>query len=385
MNHRKTAMDKSSLQRNNYDTMHSEIVALLKTARAASARSVNALMTATYWEIGRRIVEFEQQGQERAEYGEALIKQLAEDLTCQFGRGFGAVNLSQMRRFYLEWPAQKIFQTSSEKSPALSEIASKFSLPWSAYVRLLSVKRPEARAFYETEVLRSGWSVRELDRQIGSQFYERIALSRNKAAMLEKAETAESGDTFTPEEAIKDPFVLEFLDLKDEYSENELEDALIRHLADFLLELGDDFAFLGRQKRLRLDDTWFRIDLLFFHRRLRCLVVIDLKVDKFTYADAGQMHLYLNYAREHWMKPGENPPVGLILCAEKGASEAHYALDNLPNKVLAAEYQTILPDEELIAKELEKSRRELETRERIFDIAVPRTKKKRERSRPSWH
>ena len=141
-----------------------------------------------------------------------------------------------------------------------------------------------------------------------------------------------------------------------------MEEALIRHLADFLLELGDDFAFLGRQRRLRIDDNWFRIDLIFFHRRLRCLVIIDLKVGKFSYADAGQMHLYLNYAREHWVKPGENPPVGLILCAEKGAAEAHYALDNLSNQVLAAEYQTVLPDEELIAKELERSRQKLENR-----------------------
>ena len=240
--------------------------------------------------------------------------------------------------------------------------ANQFPLPWSAYVRLLSVKSPEARTFYETEALRLGWSVRQLDRQIGSQFYERIALSQNKAAMLEKAENAEPSDSVTPEEAIKDPFVLEFLDLKDEYSESDLEEALIQHLTDFLLELGDDFAFLGRQRRLRIDDTWFRIDLVFFHRRLRCLVIIDLKVGKFSYADAGQMHLYLNYASEHWVKPGENPPVGLILCAEKGASEAHYALDNLPNKVLAAEYQTVLPDEKLIAEELERSRRELEKR-----------------------
>jgi hypothetical protein len=180
--------------------------------------------------------------------------------------------------------------------------------------------------------------------------------------MLKQAEQAESGDLITPEEAIKDPFVLEFLNLKDQYSESDLEEALIQHLADFLLELGDDFAFVGRQRRLRLDDTWFRIDLLFFHRRLKCLVVIDLKVGKFSYADAGQMHLYLNYAREHWMKPGENPPVGLILCAAKGAAEAHYALDNLPNKVLAAEYQTVLPNEKLLAEELERSRIELESR-----------------------
>ena len=247
-------------------------------------------------------------------------------------------------------------------SLTIPALASHFALPWSAYVRLLSVKNPEARTFYQTEALRLGWSVRQLHRQIGSQFYERIALSQNKAAMLEKAENSEPSDVVTPEEAIKDPFVLEFLDLKDEYSESDLEDALIQRLTDFLLELGDDFAFLGRQRRLRIDDTWFRIDLVFFHRRLRGLVIVDLKVGKFSYADAGQMHLYLNYAREHWMKPGENPPVGLILCAEKGAAEAHYALDNLPNKVLAAEYQTVLPDEKLIAEELERSHRELEKR-----------------------
>ena len=180
--------------------------------------------------------------------------------------------------------------------------------------------------------------------------------------MLKKGEVAEPGDPITPEQAIKDPFVLEFLNLKDEYSESDLEEALIQHLADFLLELGDDFAFVGRQRRLRIDDSWFRVDLLFFHRRLRSLLVIDLKVGKFGYADAGQMHLYLNYAREHWMKPGENPPVGLILCAEKGAAEAHYALEGLPNKVLAAEYHTVLPDERLLAEELNKTRRELEAR-----------------------
>src|SRR3981189_427493 len=180
--------------------------------------------------------------------------------------------------------------------------------------------------------------------------------------MLQKAEQSVDDDAITPEQAIKDPFVLEFLDLKDEYSESDLENGLLQHLADFLLELGDDFAFVGRQRRLRLDDSWFRIDLLFFHRRLRCLVVIDLKVGRFSYADAGQMHLYLNYAREHWMKPGENPPVGLILCTEKGAAEAHYALDNLPNKILAAEYQTVLPDEAMIVQELERTTAELERR-----------------------
>lgn len=371
-----------------YATVHTDIVALLEAARRAAARSVNALMTASYWEIGRRIVEFEQGGQARADYGETLLARLASDLTARFGRGFSRQNLQQMRLFYLAWPADKICQTLSGKSAApqvsqppsgkslpalisespirkwdLPTLAKAFPLPWSAYVRLLSVKNENARAFYETEALRCGWSVRQLDRQVNSQFYERTALSHNKAAMLEKGEMAEPGDALTPEQAIKDPFVLEFLNLKDEYSESDLEDALIQHLADFLLELGDDFAFLGRQRRLRLDDSWFRIDLLFFHRSLKCLLVIDLKVGQFSYADAGQMHMYLNYARQHWMKPGENPPIGLILCSGQGSNEAHYTLEGLSNKVLTAEYRTALPDEQLLADELEKTRRELEARQ----------------------
>lgn len=354
-----------------YASVHADIVALLEAARAAAARTVNALMTATYWEVGRRIVEFEQGGQERAVYGEALIERLSADLSARFGRGFSRQNLWQMRLFYTTWSADQIPQTLSGESvgraklptvsgtsPNLPALTRTFPLPWSAYVRLLSVKSPPARAFYETEALRGGWSVRQLDRQ----FYERTALSNNTSAMLAKGEVPQPGDAITPEQAIKDPFVLEFLSLKDEYSESELEEGLIQHLADFLLELGDDFAFVGRQRRLRIDDSWFRVDLLFFHRRLRCLLIIDLKVGKFSYTDAGQMHLYLNYAREHWTRPGENPPVGLILCAEKGAAEAHYALEGLPNKILAAEYQTILPDEKLLAEELDKTRRELQAR-----------------------
>jgi predicted nuclease of restriction endonuclease-like (RecB) superfamily len=319
-----------------------------------------------------------------------VIERLAVDLSSRFGRGFSRQNLQQMRLFYAAWPAHSIRQTVSGKSAAeltvtlpsgnrqtpsgefrnVAALAQAFPLPWSAYVRLLSVKNPRARSFYEAEALRGGWSVRQLDRQISSQFYERTALSNDKAAMLAAAELTEPEDRLTPEQALKDPFVLEFLALKDQYSESDLEEGLIRRLSDFLLELGDDFAFVGRQRRLRIDDSWFRIDLLFFHRRLKSLLVIDLKVGRFSYTDAGQMHLYLNYAREHWMKPGENPPVGLILCAEKGAAEARYALEGLPNKVLAAEYQTVLPDEALLAKELEETRQALESR---ASIPLPRS------------
>ncbi|MDN3514637.1 MAG: PDDEXK nuclease domain-containing protein [Candidatus Brocadia sp.] len=356
-------------------------------------------MTATYWEIGRRIVEWEQAGKERATYGEALLNRLAADLTKRFGRGFSRQNLQQMRQFYRAYPPDKICQTLSGKLPseirqttsgefeeALRDIkdlittkksqtqsaefnqilSSKlFPLPWSHYIRLLSLKNPEARTFYETEVLREGWSVRQLERQIATQFYERTALSKNKATMLKKGAKPLSADSVTPEEEIKDPFVLEFLGLKDEYSENDLEDALIHKLEAFLLELGGDFAFIGRQRRLRIGDEWYRVDLIFFHRRLRCLVVIDLKLGKFTHADAGQMHLYLNYAREHWTRPDENPPVGLILCAQKDNAVAHYALEGLPNKVLAAEYRTTLPDEKTLSTELERTRRMLEERSTI--------------------
>ena len=345
-----------------YSEVHSGIVRLLDAARRDAARSVNAVMTATYWEIGRRIVELDQGGRNRAVYGEALIERLAEDLTKLFGRGFSRQNLQQMRSFYIAWPVDAIRQTVSGESVDVPALAKSFPLPWSAYVRLLSVKNETARRFYETESLRCGWSVRQLDRQVNSQFFERIALSHNKAVMLQKAVQPSPDDMMTPEQVLKDPFILEFLNLKDEYSESELEEALIQHLADFLMELGDDFAFVSRQRRLRLDDSWFRIDLLFFHRQLKCLIVIDLKVGKFSYADAGQMHMYLNYAKEHWMKPGENPPIGLILCADKGAAEAHYALDGLPNKILAAEYQTVLPDEKLLAKEIEKTQLALSAR-----------------------
>jgi len=368
------------------------IADLLQEARRTSARAVNALMTATYWEIGRRIVEYEQKGAKRAQYGKALLEKLAADLTARYGRGFGVDNLQRFRLFYLTYPPEAISATPSrtsatapgtlaaspdsgqgadsgdERLQALSansssaRIAARFPLPWSAYVRLLAVKNELARQFYETEALRGGWSVRQLDRQIQSQFYERTALSRNKAAMLKKGAHPKPEDAVTPEEEVKDPYLLEFLGLKDEYSESDLEEALIRHLEGFLLELGGDFCFAGRQKRLRIGDAWYRVDLVFYHRRLRCLILIDLKLGRFTHADAGQMHLYLNYAAEHWTRSEENPPVGLILCAQKDESLARYALDNLPNKVLAAEYRTVLPDEKVIAAELEHTRQILERR-----------------------
>lgn len=311
----------------------------------------------------------------RAAYATGLIERLSHDLTGRFGRGFGYVNLAQMRRFYLTWAEPPILQTTSEASVAgvpssilqtVSEESPgrppRFPLPWSHYVELLKIDDPAARWFYEAEALRGGWTVRQLRRQIASSFYQRTLLSRNKAAMLTRHARPQPEDAVTAEEEIKDPFVLEFLGLRDEYAEHDLEAALVHKLEMFLLELGGDFCFVGRQRRLRIGDTWYRLDLIFFHRRLRCLVIIDLKLGEFTHADAGQMHLYLNYAAQHWTHPGENPPVGLILCTRKDAAVARYALDNLPNKVMAAEYRMNLPDEKKLEAQVQKTRRLLEAR-----------------------
>lgn len=365
-----------------------DVAGLLQTARTAAARSVNALMTTTYWLVGKRIFEEEQRGKGRADYGARLVWQLAEDLTARFGRGFGRANLFQMRAFFLGY--REIVQTLSGQlgpttKPAVPGrdlaplLAGTFPLPWSHYVRLLAVKTSGPRAFYEQEALRGGWTYRQLDRQIQSQFYERTALSRNKKRQRAPAAALEP----TPEDTIKSPFVLEFLDLKDEYSESDLEEALIGKLESFLLELGGEFTFVGRQRRLRVGDEWYRVDLVFFHRTLRCLVIVDLKLGKFGHADAGQMHLYLNYAREHWMVKGENPPIGLILCAEKNHAVARYALEGLPNKVLAAEYRTVLPDEATLAEELRKTQASLASPRRgsprvrfLGDVVAP--------SEPEW-
>jgi predicted nuclease of restriction endonuclease-like (RecB) superfamily len=271
---------KSVLFDSSYPQFAAQLVGLLEQARRNSAGSVNAVMTATYWEIGHRIIEHEQRGKRRAQYGKALLHRLAEDRTRRFGKGFSERNLLAMREFYLAWSIPQTLsaeltatgnasalaenpRTSSAESRDLSKLSS-FPLPWSHYVRLLSVNNQQARSFYETEALRSGWSVRQLDRQIATQFFQRTQLSRNKTAIVRRGHVPEGDDELSPEQEIKDPLVLEFLGLKDEYSENALEEALIHWLEHFLLELGNDFTFIARQRRLRVGDEWYRIDLLFF-------------------------------------------------------------------------------------------------------------------------
>jgi predicted nuclease of restriction endonuclease-like (RecB) superfamily len=365
--------------RDSYAAVLAQIAELITAGRRSAVRAVDDAMTTTYWLIGRRIVEAEQRGAARAGYGEELIERLARDLVQRAGRGFGVRNLAYMRRFFLAYPhgesgeilqaviaksGGEILQATIAKSSRAARLrrasgAPAFPLPWTHYTLLLAVKNEHARRFYEAEALRGGWTARQLARQIDSQFYERTTLSRDKVAMLRKGGRRRPDDLVSPEEEIREPMVLEFLDLKDEYSETDLEEALISDLETFLLELGSNFAFIGRQRRLRIGDQWFRVDLLLFHRRLRCLIVIDLKLDKLTHADAGQMHMYLNYARKHWTLKGENPPVGLILCTSKDASIAEYALEGLSNKVLATEYRTALPSERLLVKRLARARERL--------------------------
>jgi len=337
-----------------YVELLNDLLELVQRARVGAVRSVNVILTTTYWLIGQRIVQHEQGGAPRAEYGEELLKQLSRDLRRRLGRGFSERNLEQMRLFYLNWPKPQTLSAISEAGLISQTLSAKlgnppeFPLPWSHYVRLLSVTDQVARHFYEREAVQGGWSVRQLDRQIAALAYQR---TRGTKALASRDEPLDANSR------VRDPFVLEFLNLKDEYSETDLEDALIRSLEEFLLELGNDFTFVARQKRLRVGNAWYRVDLVFFHRALRCLVIIDLKIGAFTHSDAGQMNLYLNFAREHWTHTHENPPVGLILCSEKDAAVAHYSLGNLSNQVLAREYQLVLPSEDDLERKISEARR----------------------------
>jgi predicted nuclease of restriction endonuclease-like (RecB) superfamily len=303
---------------------------------------------------------------------------LSGDLTKRFGRGFSVDNLERARKFYLRFPSIKksamplrisqlsvpppISATVLRKSQGgdlvqrLRDVAERFPLPWSHYTRLLRLRTAYAIEFYHTEAVRGGWTVKQLERQINSQFYERTALSPNKAGMLAKGQLRLPEDKVSANEEIRNPFLLEFLELKDEYSESDLEEALILHLEKFLLELGNDFAFIGRQRRLRIGHAWYRVDLLLFHRRLRCLVIIDLKIGPLAHGDIGQMNLYCNYARAHWSQLHERPPVGLILCTEQDEALARYALDGLQNQMLIREYITALPPESELAREINRAR-----------------------------
>lgn len=363
-----------------YSSLLTDLASLIEQGRKAAVRYVNTALVATYWLIGRRIVEYEQKGKERAEYGEALLKRLSDDLTKQFGKGWGEPQLRAIRQFYLIYgDIEKRYTLCSESKKLIEpnirhtscselvnakfqtlsgEVFSKvFLLSWSHYRLLMRLDEPFKREFYEAECIRGNWSVRQLDRQIQSMLYERTALSKRKLSVIAKAH--EKPITLKPEDEIKDPYILEFLGLRDEYSESQLEEALIRHLEHFLLELGSGFTFIARQKRITLEGSHYRLDLLFYHRILRCLVAIDLKIGEFTHADAGQMNLYMNYLKDKEKLSEENDPVGIILCTDKKKTVVEYALGGMSNKIFASKYKLQLPDPEILKAEIEHERQRL--------------------------
>ena len=376
---------KKPTKKHTYSTLIIDLACFIEQGREAAVRYVNTALVATYWLIGRRIVEYEQKGKERAEYGKALLKRLSIDLTKQFGKGWGEPHLRAIRQFYLiygdiekrytlcseseESKESKIRYTPrSELIPAevlttkaqlafMESFNGIFPLSWSHYRLLMRLDEPSKREFYEAECIRGNWSVRQLDRQIQSVLYERTALSKRKMAVIAKAH--EKPIILKPQDEIKDPYVLEFLGLKDEYSESQLEEALIKHLEHFLLELGIGFTFVARQKRITLEGSHYRLDLLLYHRILRCLVAIDLKIGEFTHADAGQMNLYVNYLKDREKLPEENDPVGLILCSDKKQTVVEYALGGMSNKIFASKYKLQLPDPEVLKTEIEHERQRL--------------------------
>ena len=314
----------------------------------------------TNFEIGRRIFEHEQKGTRRAGYGKELLKELSARLTEEFGKGFSKANLEYMRRFYVVWKDRggRIAQKPSgqlaeeQKSQKRSDkVSSPFTLSWSHYVLLLTIKNPDERAFYEIEATQSGWSLPELKRQVASALYECLALSRDKQKVRELAE--EGQILVKPEDVLKEPYVLEFLGLEEKasYSETELETAIISHLERFLLELGKGFLFEARQKRFTFDEDHFFVDLVFYNRLLRCYVIIDLKLDKLTHQDLGQMQMYVNYFDRYVKMPGENPTIGILLCQEKKDAIVELTLPPDAN-IHAKEYQLYLPSKELLRQKL---------------------------------
>jgi predicted nuclease of restriction endonuclease-like (RecB) superfamily len=358
----------------NTDMLLAEIRELIFSARQAAVRSVNTLQVLTNFEIGKRIVAREQEGQGRAAYGKEIVKALAERLTDEFGNGFSARNLAYMRSFYLLYRGRgTILQTVSAKSSVgkknqtpsgqtsvvgkkLQTVSAKlpscpFMLSWSHYVFLMGINNPQERNFYEIEASSNGWSLRELKRQFDSSLYERLALSRDKTDIRKMASDGQV--VAHPNDLLKEPYVLEFLGLDEQvrYSESELESAIIGKLEQFLLELGKGFLFEARQKRFTFDDEHYFVDLVFYNRLLRCYVLLDLKIGKLTHQDLGQMQMYVNYYDRRVKTEDEHPTIGIILCKKK-----HDALVEITlapdSRIHAREYRLYLPSKEQLRKKL---------------------------------
>jgi predicted nuclease of restriction endonuclease-like (RecB) superfamily len=336
---------------NTENQFYSRIAEMLKSARLKVVQTVNTTMVETYCQIGKLIVEEEQNGKERAAYGKQILKELSFKLTSDFGKGFSEDNLSNMRKFYLIYQT-RISETLSRKSEIADEFSTNpFILSWSHYLKLMRIDDEQERQFYEIECHRNNWSLRELQRQYDSALYTRLALSRNKEEVLKLSENGLLIEK--PQDAIKDPYVLEFIGLPEmpEYSENELEQKLIDKLGNFLLELGTGFTFVARQKRITFDEKNFRIDLVFYNRILKSFVLIDLKIGDLKHQDIGQMQMYVNYYDREIRLPDENKTIGLILCRDKSQAVVEYTLPENNEQIFASKYQTVLPSKEKL-KEL---------------------------------
>ena len=328
---------KSVKTKPNYKRLLADIGLTIESARKNAVKAINTELVKANWEIGRHIVEFEQYGQERAEYGSDLLARLSKDLGLLYGKGFGRRNILDMRRFYLAYGK---WQTVSAK------------LSWSHYISLISISDDVERKFYERQAVNQNLSVRELDRQINSALFERLALSKDKKGVLR---LSEKGHIISqPHEAVKDPYVLDFLKIPQSHrvSEKQLEQRIIDNLQQFILELGKGFAFVARQFRISLRNKHYSIDLVFYHRILKCFVLIDLKTKKVNHGDIGQMNLYLNYFKIEENVEGDGEPIGIILSAEKDEVMVEYAMGGISNKIFVSKYQLYLPDKKLLQKEV---------------------------------
>jgi len=339
-----------AIVRSGVDELYGRIQAILGESRAQTFRAINSAMVSAYWEIGRMIVEEEQRGNHRAEYGEQILETLALRLATDFGKGFDRTNLHRMKLFFIHFPIRD---------------ALRHELSWTHYRILLKVERNDARSFYEAEAVAARWSTRELERQIDSLLFERLALSAAKKKVLALAKKGH--EVAEPIDLLKDPYVLEFTGLKasPELTESDLESALIGNLREFLLELGKGFAFMGRQQRITLDGQHYFIDLVFYNRMTRCFVLIDLKVGRLTHQDLGQMQMYVNFYQRELTSKDENPPLGIVLCTDKNEAVVRFTLPEGNKQIFASRYKLHLPSEGELAAEIQRERRIIDQQRRL--------------------
>ncbi len=335
-----------------HQKFYQEIACLLENAKKRAKTAVNVAMVYTYYEIGRRIVEEEQHGESRAAYGQQIIKELSDLLTKNYGKGFSVGNLKNIRQFYMIYAKDQIGETVFCQSDDLPVVSTgrKFYLSWSHYLKLMRIQNVDERHFYEIEAVKNDWSLSELKRQYNSSLYERLALSSDKEKISQLSQRGQILEK--PTDAVKDPYILEFLGLPElpVYSESDLETKIIDHLQQFLLELGTGFAFVGRQVRFTFDEEHFRVDLVFYNRLLRCFVLFDLKIGELKHQDIGQMQMYVNYYDRKVKLPEENPTIGIVLCKDKNNAVVEMTLPENNTQIFASKYETVLPSKAELKK-----------------------------------